>query len=44
MTSNMKSMLVTLGLLLGLTTSRLVIYGPQDLKEKFANNGKSTSP
>jgi hypothetical protein len=39
MTPNMKGMLLSIGMLMGITSSRLVIYGPQNLKEKFASNG-----
>ena len=41
MTNNMKGMLVTLGLFLGLSASRLIVYGPQTLKDKFAYNGNT---
>jgi hypothetical protein len=41
MTIKMKGMLVTLGILAGLSASRLIIYGPQTLKEKFSYTGKS---
>ncbi len=43
MTNNMKGMLVTLGLFLGLSASRLIVYGPQTLKDKFAYNGNTPS-